>query len=813
MHGTEEEQPVKTDFKPNLIKPRWGKVLTDLWDDKTRTALVVASSAVGVFAIGMIITAFAILSEDINKSYASVNPPNIDIFTDPFDKDLIHVIEKIPGVDEVEGRRMIEIRARRGNEDWKNLKLVGVFDFAGGVNLLATIEGVKVPSKGETVINQDVMHITGFTPGDAIEIELPDGSKHYLKVVGLVTDQVASKPDPGATNNAYVTLKTLKTFGLDNQFTYLYVTVDGDGSDSKFIANIAAAVKDKVEDSQRNAYRVDENLTSEHPMTKNILAVIGILGALGGLITILSSSLIINTLNALLAQQLRQIGVMKLVGGRSYQILGMYLTLIVVYGLIALILAVPLGTIAGYTLAWFISSLQGAVLQGFRVIPAAVITQGLIAILVPLGAGFFPVNSGVKTSVQQAISNYRPGGQSAKSNFSKLNAKWISWISRPILLSFRNTFRKKGRLLLTIFTLTVAGAVFIAVFNVRDSMTHVMNQLMQHFMGDVTVSFRRPYQVNKIEQNLLAIPGVEGVEAWGGAAGEIWDDNDNIVTNLTISAPPQDTQLLNPEFVAGRWLLPNEERAIVVSDSIYDFYPNLKPGDKLIIKLPERREEEWKVVGIFRFVAMLGDPMAYANFDFIAGKMHMRDQATSYRIITELHDQQFQEELARRINLHLTDRNFSLQSAQSGYELRTSATQAVNILVTFLLIMAILTAFVGSIGLTGTMSINVLERTREIGVMRTIGAVDMVVMQSVIIEGLVIGLITWILAIGLSFPISYFLLAIIGEAMMGSAMTLSFTPLGILIWLGVVIILSIFASIMPARSAARLTINEVLAYE
>jgi putative ABC transport system permease protein len=193
--------------------------------------------------------------------------------------------------------------------------------------------------------------------------------------------------------------------------------------------------------------------------------------------------------------------------------------------------------------------------------------------------------------------------------------------------------------------------------------------------------------------------------------------------------------------------------------------------------------------------------------------MHMRDQATSYRIITELHDQQFQEELARRINLHLTDRNFSLQSAQSGYELRTSATQAVNILVTFLLIMAILTAFVGSIGLTGTMSINVLERTREIGVMRTIGAVDMVVMQSVIIEGLVIGLITWILAIGLSFPISYFLLAIIGEAMMGSAMTLSFTPLGILIWLGVVIILSIFASIMPARSAARLTINEVLAYE
>jgi putative ABC transport system permease protein len=150
---------------------------------------------------------------------------------------------------------------------------------------------------------------------------------------------------------------------------------------------------------------------------------------------------------------------------------------------------------------------------------------------------------------------------------------------------------------------------------------------------------------------------------------------------------------------------------------------------------------------------------------------------------------------------------------QSGYLLRGTATKSVNTLVIFLLIMAVLTAVVGSIGLTGTMSINVLERTREIGVMRTIGAVDTVIMQSVIIEALVIGLITWLLAIGLSFPISSLLLTIIGEAMMGSVMSLTFTPLGMMLWLGVVIVLSVVASIMPARKAARLTINEVLAYE
>ena len=55
-----------------------------------------------------------------------------------------------------------------------------------------------------------MMHITGFQVGDTIEIELPDGSKHDLTVVGLVTDQTTSKPDPSATNNAYITMKTLQ---------------------------------------------------------------------------------------------------------------------------------------------------------------------------------------------------------------------------------------------------------------------------------------------------------------------------------------------------------------------------------------------------------------------------------------------------------------------------------------------------------------------------------------------------------------------------------------------------------------------------
>jgi putative ABC transport system permease protein len=266
-------------------------------------------------------------------------------------------------------------------------------------------------------------------------------------------------------------------------------------------------------------------------------------------------------------------------------------------------------------------------------------------------------------------------------------------------------------------------------------------------------------------------------------------------------------------MTAGRWLLPGEEKAMVISDTIYEFYPDLEPGDSLIVEIPGNREEEWQVVGVYNFVSMLGDPMAYANFDYVAEKVDLPNQANSFRIITESLSTASMQSLIQRIDRQLDEQDYAVQSIEVGELQRESVTSAVNLLIIFLMLMALLTAFVGSIGLMGTMSINVLERTREIGVMRTIGAVDAVVMQSVIIEGLLIGLITWIMAIGLSYPISSALLDIVAQAISGSDFALVFTALGVFVWLGVVVVLSVIASIMPARNAARLTINEVLAYE
>jgi putative ABC transport system permease protein len=547
-------------------------------------------------------------------------------------------------------------------------------------------------------------------------------------------------------------------------------------------------------------------------MATTVQAVLGVLAALGILVMLLSASLIANTLNALLNQHLRQIGVMKLIGARSFQILSMYLVLILSFGVIALVIAVPLGAVAGYALSKFMANQLNISLLGFRVVPEIVVLQILGALMVPLVAGFIPVRNGSKTTVRKAISDDRPGQQTTDTSWMDRLGAQVSWLSRPILLSIRNTFRRKGRLALTLFTLTMAGAIFIAVFNVRASMGKFLEQVSDLFLADVTLNFERPYRATKVEQAVLQIPGVEYVEAWSAASAEILSSDDSVAENLQILAPPADSNLINPEMVAGRWLVPGEPSALVISDSVWDVYPDLKPGDTLPLSVQGKSAEDWTIVGIFSFSSNVGDQLGYIDYDTLSAVLNSPNKALSYRVVTDGHTLEDQERVGIALDQQLRAQGFKVVDAEAGLATIRDASEGINILAGFLMMMALLTALVGSIGLAGTMGMNVLERTREIGVMRAIGAVDLEIIKSVVIEGVFIGMISWVLGALLSFPITFLLLQFLGVAF-SAPIPPTFTIRGFVVWMAAVLVLAAIASVLPARNAARLTIREVLAYE
>ncbi|HEY3475118.1 MAG TPA: ABC transporter permease, partial [Anaerolineales bacterium] len=432
---------------------------------------------------------------------------------------------------------------------------------------------------------------------------------------------------------------------------------------------------------------------------------------------------------------------------------------------------------------------------------------------------------GSRVTVQQALSGglaeeerQAKAGEVRLSWFDRMQirvtrilARWGIHVPRPFVISLRNTFRRKSRLALTLFTLTMGGAIFIAVFNVRVTLHDYIGQIGKYFVADVSVDFDEPYRLREIKQTVMSIEGVRHVEGWQFVSGELLDENGKVLENINMFGPPAESELIEPIIVSGRWIRPDDVRKLVISEGTLEYFPDLAPGDTVNLKI-EGREVVWEVVGIFKFVDREG-VLAYAPYEHVSRMNHLANRAYSFRLVTDRHDRPYQDAKAEQLDKYLRDLGFKVRVAEAGRASLDTAVESLDILVVFLLIMAILTALVGSMGLAGTMGMNVLERTREIGIMRAIGADDRAVMRTVIAEGVVIGMISFGLAVILSVPFTYLLATIVSLAVFQSPIDVVFTYQGYAIWLGLVLALSAVASILPARNAARLTIREVLAYE
>ena len=794
-----------------MLRPRWRKVLADLYGKAGRTILVVASIAVGVFAIGVIAGTYVIIDRDLAESYGATDPANIKLITTPFDRGFADAVATMDGVHAAEGRRHAQLQLRLPSGDWDAITLIAARDDEPmTIHRQRPVEAQSLPAERTVVLEHKSLANLGAQTGDVLEIELPDGTLRQLPVIGTVQDQSDVYGSILGDLQGFITYDTLEWLGQPLSLDRLYVVVES-GDDEGRIREIAAEITDRVEKAGGQVYRTSIAVGDEHPLASIVSALLSVLVILGVLVVFLSGSLIANTMSALLNQHTRQVGVMKLVGARRRQIGGMYVALILSFGGIALIASVPLGSWGAYALSRFVARIMNFQVQGFRIIPAAVVLQVVIALLVPPAAGLLPVLRGSRVTVRQALSSTGLAGASSRTGWLDRALTRLRGVSRPTLISIRNTFRHKGRLALTLFTLTLGGAVFIAVFNAQVALNGKMGQISSYFGADVNLDFVLPYRVEEVVGEARAIDGVTDVEVWLSSGGELVRAGQATTDPVAVLAPPADSALVDPTVLHGRWLLPGDENAIVVNEAFLDDLPGLQVGDALRLKIAGR-ERDWIVVGIFQYTGM-DDLVVYANYGYLARLVKAGNHASVYRIVTAEHSLAFQERVGEQLNEHFRALGYRVANVEAGEAYNASVTKVLGILTAVLVVMALLTALVGSIGLTGTMSMNVLERTREIGVMRALGAHNRIIAKLVVMEGLLIGLISYALGAVLSFPITFLLSNVISLAIFGSSAAFAFTVQGFGIWLTVVAGLSVLASILPARTATQLTIREVLAYE
>jgi putative ABC transport system permease protein len=796
-----------------MAGPRWRKIVADLKLSRSRTVLVILSIAIGVFAVGSMLTTREVLQRGLDQSFEAANVSSAVIFAEPFEAEVVEAARALPEVADAEGRTTVSVRLRADDGSWRNLDLTAIGNFDDThVDRVMSEEGAWPPATGEVLIERTSRTDADLAIGNEILIETPEGARHTILVSGTAYDpgKIAPAMADGQLNG-YISLDTLATLGQPEAFTELHLLAAEKPRDVQQGELVAGLARDEaLEPNGIAVHRIAVQDTPRYHSEDLGEALILILTLLGGFILVLGVFLVINTVSAIMSQQVRQVGVMKAIGGRRRQIAMLYLGLALGYGVLAVIVAVPLAALGAWAVTGFLAELLNYDANGPWFPPGVVGLELALGLLVPVLAALVPVMRGTSLTVREAITSYGLGDRAPAGGFIDRLAGRLRRVPRPILLSLGNTFRRRGRLVLTLITLTLGGALFASVASMQTSLDATLEHVLQYSDYDVRLTLDESVPAAEAIRAAEAVDGVDRAEGWIATNPSFVRPDGTQNSNIWLTAAPADTERIRPTLVEGRWLQPGEGEALVVNVDFQDAEPDIQLGDEITLKV-EGAEVRWPVVGIV--TGQLMGPVIYAPYGPLSDAIGMNGEINQVVLVTEDDTADARTEVATQAEQELRSAGLPVGQVETREEARTGTQGLFDILVVMLLAVAILLVLVGAIGLTGAMSLSVLERRREIGVMRSLGASNWMVARIVIVEGLVIGLLSWLLGGLLAIPLSWALSNVIGVAFLQAPLAFTFSAAGLLLWLVIVVVISVLASLLPARGALRISVREVLAYE
>jgi putative ABC transport system permease protein len=804
---------------PNL---RTRKVLHDIWDNRTRALLAIISIAVGLLAMSTVLRARAILARDVQESLAAINPAQATLLTQPIDADVVEMVRGLEAVEEAQARQTVWGRIKAGPAgDWRAIKLVAPEDYHDmRVNKLLPESGDWPPRNGTLLLERSSLSATGAQVGDTALIEAPNGQHRELVISGLAHDlTVVSGELVDQVIFGYTTIETLNSFDLPQGFTEVDLIVAGEEDDLAHVQQVAEQVGDRIEETGRQVLGARILTPDKHVMDSIVQSLLLILGSLGLLSLVLSGFLIFNTVSAILTRQIQQVGIMKAVGAPQRDILTMYLVMVFIFSLAALAIALPGGMLGARWLTLQLAHLLNIDVQGFHVPVYVMAAEVLTALIAPLVATLFPILRGTRVTVQQAISTQSGGTSEFGGGRIDERLGELRGLPASMLYAGRNIFRRKARLLLTLLTLSMGGSVFITVLSVRASLFLTIESIADYWQQDLTVDLQQSYPMEQIDEQLAAVPDISQWEGWSTkSAFRQRPDGSRSYEPITLFAIPPDSQFVEPTLLEGHWLHREDPGGVVINIDFALKEDDIHLDDDITLTI-DGQETTWHVVGICT-TQMVGagesapeQPMAYLNRSHLAAVIGEPGRVNRVAVALHRHDADHQNEMKQVLEDHLAAAGINLRGIDTNARIRAQVENLTKPLLVMLIAMAGLFAVVGALSLTGAMSLNVLERTQEIGILRAMGASSRIVMQVVIVEGVFIGLVSWLLASLLALPLSKLMSVIVGINFIKVPLDFAFAPSGIGLWLIIVVIVSIFASYLPARSASRIRVREALVYE
>jgi putative ABC transport system permease protein len=773
------------------------KAYRDITRRKVRLALTVLGVLIGVAGIVTIISTSQNLTRAQAQAFSNSSQADVTLWVGDAPPSLERALEAIPNVAEAELRTTYWTKWKVG-EVWRDIYFIGIADFGGmKVNRITLKEG-RYPAWDECLLGVSVKEIVPVAVRQEITYRAgSDNAEHYLTVSGFAQSPTYLSSVLTNLSIAYAPAVTVgKMVGITGSNQVLVKV-----SDFSTVAETVEEIERTIAKRGLSYGKPQVRDPRDYPGRRELDALILLMFLFSALGIILSGFLVANTLSAIITEGVREIGIMKALGASRGQVMRLYLLTTLFYGLAGTIL----GLLIGSGNQWFLTAYIGhlaSVEVPFRPSPQGLFLGTLVGLGVTLLAGLGPAWIGTSITVGEALTGYGITSTYGQGLLDRALHR-VRGLPSLAAMALRNLARRKARNVVTLAVIALSTAAYLAAQSTYVSVSQAIEGIFDIYSPDAWIYFNEPVD-SHFGAMLLTMPGVRDVEPWslddcwvGYAKARLW-------------GLPADTTLYRYQLEAGRWYREGETDAMVISADLAAAR-DLRLGDVVEVQVGDAARS-FRVVGVADdYSIFLGSTVTAKVFLPVDVTDRMLGRLGRASFFALQLDDSTPEGVNRILGrLERKFRRWRPGTVAAHREFKIALEQS-KILAIGLGVMVTIVALISAVGVVNTLTLSVLERRREIGVLRAVGANDWRLFQVFLTEGLILGLVGWVLGTVVGYPAGRFFVGRMGRLLF--QLKFVFTPRLVLTGLLFAILLVVLASIGPALGAARLPVAETLRYE
>jgi len=784
------------------------KSVTDLSRRRSRAFFAVATLALAVAGIGLFAMP-TLMNRAMTAEVAADRLPDLTIYTRPLvlNQAQLARLAAVPDVRAVEPRSSFGGRGYVGARR-AYAQVLGIPDFTRqAVNVVHVASGAAPGTGAVLTDTQNAKQAQlDVQAGQVVRIIAVNGAVRSLRVSGQGRNLAGGQT---VTSDGvivlYATPATVASLSRTPGYDQLFFTL-ADTRPAAVTATIAAIRRTLAAvpgftgftDLPQARAAGDWPGKSSFQNFSDFLYIITLLALLSALV------LIANTMTTLVAEQTSEIGIMKAVGGRRRQIAAVYVKTALLLGGLGTVAGIILGAALAYGLTRYLGSAVFAVGVGFGIDWTIVLASALVGLLGPPLAALPAIRRAVRVPVRDALeaTGSAAGGQDAA---DRVLAR-VRFLPRPAQIGLRNVGRRRRRSLSTALVIALAVGTMLGTLGMITAASSASRASWGDHGEDVWVY---PVGGRSLDARagalIRATPGVAAIEPafttdikLDGKAARIW--------------AVQQATMFRYRITAGRWYTPAEQQArahVAVIEQAIAQATGTRLGDRITVQT-ESGPASFRVIGISPQQQENGTALFVPLTTMHAVLTGMPADASDFWVRTTSHQHAFIDRTTTRIENTLTAHGYDIDSnvvyVRLADEIAGYRTVTTTIAVVGLLIVAI-----GMAGLANALTMSVLERTREIGILRSIGARARDIRRIFATETLALAAAGWLIGIPLGYLLNLFFIWMVKQVM-NVNLTLAFPPWNLALALAGTILLALLVSLVPIRRATHLRPGHALRY-